>query len=77
MSNLNIQGKRVRIDRWVHAPSCVVRVQVDAVIPVDDPSEPCIEPEAVAFLRDVRRHAEQNDIAWLKSIGDGFVRVPA
>ena len=50
-----------------------MQVEVEAVIPVDDPSEPCFEPETVEFLRQVHERAKVGDIAWLKSIGKVFV----
>jgi hypothetical protein len=54
-----------------------VQVEVDAVIPVDDPSEACYEPETVDFLRQVREKADAVDIDWLKKVGKVYVRVPA
>jgi len=47
----------------------VVAVEVEAVIPEDDPSEPCYEAETVQLLRDVAEHAEQGDIEWLRQHG--------
>ena len=74
---MEFQGKRVRISRWIHAGLCVVRVEVDAVVPEDDPSEPCFEPATVEFLRDVRARAEAGDLDWLKNIGEVYTRIPA
>jgi len=53
----------------VRTHSLVVAVEVEAVIPEDDPSEPCYEAETVQLLRDVAEHAEQGDIAWLQQHG--------
>jgi hypothetical protein len=36
------------------------------VIPSGDPTEPCYESETVNFLREVREHADRNDVAWLQ-----------
>lgn len=74
---MSFEGKRVRLARWVHAGPCVVRVEVDAVVPVDDASEPCFEPATVEFLRDVYAHAEAGDLDWLKKIGTVYRRIPA
>ncbi len=74
---MTLEGKRVKQTRWVHAGSCVVKVEVDAVIPADDPSEPCFEPETVKFLKQVHERAEAGDIAWLKQVGQVFVAVSA
>ncbi|MBI4578080.1 MAG: hypothetical protein HY718_00165 [Planctomycetes bacterium] len=74
---MRIDGERVRRTRWIHAPACVVQVEVDAVIPVDDPTEPCFEPEVVEFLREVHEHAQIGDIEWLKTVGKVFVPTAA
>ena len=74
---MQLQGKRVKQYRWVHGLACVVRVEVEAVIPVDDPSEPCYEPQTVDFLKQVRERADVGDIAWLRKIGDVYPKVPA
>lgn len=74
---MKFEGTRVRRIRWVHAGPCVVQVEVEAVIPVDDPSEPCFEPATVEFLREVHSRAEAGDIEWLKRIGKVYAKVPA
>jgi hypothetical protein len=53
----------VRTDRFV------VAVEVEAVIPEDDPSEPCYEAETVQLLREVAEHAERGDVEWLRQHG--------
>lgn len=70
---MKIKGNRVKQIRWIHAGPCVVRVEVDAVIPVDDPSEPCLEPETVRFLKEVHEHAEAGDVEWLTTVGRVYV----
>ncbi|MEW6249806.1 MAG: hypothetical protein AB1716_04105 [Planctomycetota bacterium] len=74
---MKFEGKRVKQVRWIHAAACVVRVEVEAVIPIDDPSEPCFEPQTVEFLREVHARAETGDIAWLRNVGQVYTRVPA
>ncbi len=74
---MEFDGKRVKEDRWIHAGPCVVRVEVDAVIPGDDPSEPCYEQKTVEFLREVHERAEAGDVEWLKDVGDVYVRLSA
>ena len=74
---MEFEGDRVKEVRWIHAGPCVVRVEVDAVIPKDDPSEPCFEPGTVEFLRDVHERAEAGDVEWLKKVGDVYVRLSA
>jgi hypothetical protein len=53
----------------------VIAVDVELVIPVDDPSEPCYESETVESLRDVKEHAEQGDLAWLTRNGKVYAAV--
>ncbi len=74
---MKFEGKRVSEVRWIHAGPCVVRVEVEAVLPTDDPSEPCYEPETVDFLREVHERAEAGDVEWLKNVGDVYVRLSA
>lgn len=66
---MRIPGKRVRRTRLVRTPNLVVAVEVEAVIPKDDPSEPCYEAETVQLLRNIAEHAERGDIAWLQQHG--------
>ena len=73
---MQLEGQGVKRARWIHTDLCVVRVEVEAVIPRDDPSEPCYEPATVEFLREVHEHAEANDVDWLQRVGQVYVRVP-
>ena len=66
---MRIAGKRVPRTRLVRTHSFVVAVEVEAVIPEDDASEPCYEAETVQLLREVAEHAEQGDIEWLQRHG--------
>jgi hypothetical protein len=70
---MRVEGERVKRIRLVHTTRYVVAVEVEAVIPVDDPSEPCYEAETVQFLRQVREHAECGDEGWLKEHGKVYV----
>ena len=47
----------------------MVAVEVEMVIPPDDPSEPCIEAETVQMLRDIAEHAEHGDRQWIQQKG--------
>lgn len=74
---MKVEGKRIRVPRWIHAGPCVVRVEVEAVIPDADPSEPCFEPETVKWLREVHDHAVAGDVNWLETVGTVYVRKSA
>ena len=55
----------------------VIAVEVEMVIPADDPSEPCCESETVQCLREVKEHAERGDVAWLTQKGKVYAAVEA
>jgi hypothetical protein len=55
----------------------LVAVEVETVIPPDDPGEPCYEPETVQLLRQVKEHAERGDLDWLTQRGKVYAAVEA
>jgi hypothetical protein len=61
---MRIAGERVRRHRWIHTDRFVVTVE--AVIPPDDPGEPCFEAETVQLLKEVERRARLGDVECLK-----------
>ncbi len=63
--------------RLIQSAKYVIAVEVEMVIPVDDPSEPCYESETVQLLREVKEHAEQGDVAWLTRRGKVYAAVEA
>jgi hypothetical protein len=69
-----IKGKRIKVPRWIHAGPCVVRVEVEAVIPESDPSEPCLEPDVVRWLDEIHALAVAGRVDELAKIGDVYVR---
>jgi len=74
---MRISGERIRTTRWIHADRYVVAVEVEMVIPPDDPSEPCYESETVRWLKEVEEHARAGDVAWMKRIGKVYEAVDA
>ncbi len=70
---MRIDGERVKRTRLVRTDRYVVAVEVEAVIPADDPGEPCYEAETVQWLRQIRDHAERGDEVWLKQHGKVYV----
>lgn len=72
---MRIPGKRVPRTRLVRTAKFVVAVEVEAVIPDADPSEPCYESETVDLLREVQRRAEEADLPWLLSHGKVYTLV--
>ena len=74
---MNLPGKRVRRTRLVRTDRFVVAVDVEAVIPDADPSEPCFEPQVVELLRQVELRAKSGDVDWLKQHGKVYAAVEA
>lgn len=74
---MRIPGKRVTRTRMVRTDKFVIAVDVEAVIPDDDPSEPCFEPDTVRLLREVEAHAKQGDLEWLLQHGKVYQSVNA
>lgn len=74
---MRLNGKRVPRTRLVRTAKYVVAVDVEAVIPDADPSEPCYESETVEFLRQVESHARADDLPWLRSHGKVYAAVDA
>lgn len=74
---MRVAGERVKRTRLVQTERYVVAVEVEMVIPTDDPDEPCYESETVQFLREVKERAERGDLAWLTRNGKVYAAVEA
>ncbi len=74
---MRIPGKRVKRTRFVQTDRYVVALEVEMVIPVDDPSEPCYESETIQLLQEVKERAERGDVAWLSQKGKVYAAVGA
>jgi hypothetical protein len=74
---MRIHGERIKRTRLIQTEKYVVVVDVEIVVPVDDPSEPCYESETVQFLREVKQHAELGNLAWLRENGKVYVAMEA
>jgi len=59
-----VQGNRVKRTRLVQKGRYVVAVEVEMVVPPDDPGEPCCESETVELLREVAERAEHREIPF-------------
>lgn len=66
---MRITGERIKRTRLIQSEKYVIAVEVELVVPVDDPSEPCYESETVRLLQEVKEHAEREDVAWLSKKG--------
>ena len=74
---MRIPGERVTRTRLIQTDQYVVAVDVEMVIPPDDPSEPCYESETVQFLREVKKHAERGDVEWPNRCGKVYTALGA
>lgn len=74
---MRIPGQRIKRTRLVQSDRYVVAVEVEMVVPVDDPSEPCYEAETVNLLREVKERAAAGDLAWLQDRGKVYEAVGA
>ncbi|MBI3866392.1 MAG: hypothetical protein HY290_31315 [Planctomycetia bacterium] len=74
---MTIPGQRVKRTRLIQSEKYVVAVEVEMVIPADDPTEPCYESETVQLLKEIKEHADQGDVAWLKKKGKVYAAVGA
>lgn len=74
---MRITGERIKSKRFVQRGPYVVAVDIEMVIPVDDPSEPCLESETVELLKEIALRAEQGDVEWLKRHGEVYRQVDA
>jgi hypothetical protein len=74
---MRIPGQRIKKTRLIQTEKYVVAVEVEMVIPADDPSEPCYESETVQLLREIKEHAEQGDVDWFKKKGKVYAAVEA
>jgi hypothetical protein len=72
---MTLPGKRIQRTRLVRTDRFVVAVEVEAVIPDADPTEPVYEPTTVELLREVERRAKGGDVEWLKQHGKVYAAV--
>lgn len=74
---MKLAGERVRRTKLIRTDRYVVAVEVELVIPPDDPSEPCFEAETIQLLREVKERAERGDVEWLAQHGKVYEAMDA
>jgi len=74
---MRIAGQRIKRTRLVHTDRYIVAVDVELVVPDDDPSEPCYESETVQLLKDIEEQARQGNVAWLAKHGKVYEALTA
>jgi hypothetical protein len=71
---MNIDGTRIKKIRLIETNHYIIILNVEMVVPIDDPSEPCYEPAVVNFLQEVHEHIDKNDIPWLEQHGKVLIK---
>jgi hypothetical protein len=74
---MRIAGERIKRTRLIQTEKYVVAVEVEMVISIDDPSEPCYGAETIKLLQEIKEHAERDDLAWLITRGKVYTAVGA
>ncbi len=74
---MRIPGQRLKRTRLIQSDKYVVAVEVELVVPLEDPGEPCYESETVQHLKDVQEHADRGDVAWLARHGKVYAAIEA
>jgi hypothetical protein len=74
---MRIPGQCLKRTRLTQIDKYVVAVEVEMVVPADDPSEPCYESETVQLLREVIEPADREDLVWLQQHGKVYTSIDA
>lgn len=74
---MRIPGQRIKRTRLVQSDRYVVAVDVEMVVPIDDPSEPCYEAETINLLREIKERADVGDLGWLQRRGKVYEAIGA
>jgi hypothetical protein len=74
---MRIEGQRIKRTRLIQSDKYVVAVEVEMVIPPDEPSEPCYEAETIELLKQIKEHADQGDVTWLAQHGKVYAAIQA
>jgi hypothetical protein len=74
---MRIPGQQITRTRLIQTEKYVVAVNVEMVIPPDDPTEPCYESETIQLLREIKEHAERGDVEWPRGRGKVYAAVEA
>ncbi len=70
-------GQRIKRTRLIQTEKYVIAVEVEMVIPADDPSEPCYDSETVQLFREIQERAERGDLTWLTKQGKVYAALDA
>ncbi len=74
---MRLPGQRMKRTRLVQSDRYVIAVEVEMVVPIDDPSEPCYEAETINLLREIKERADAGDLSWLRRHGKVYEAIGA
>jgi len=61
--------RRERRTRWIKRGDYALEVEVDVIYPMDDPSEPCLDPKTVRWLDELATRLERGEVDHLDTVG--------
>ena len=73
----HLPGRRIRIPRWVFGDRYIVQVEVDAILPEDEPTEPCLEPATLHHLDQIQQWINSGQLDELEKAGAVYIRQSA
>jgi hypothetical protein len=74
---MELQGRRTKIERWIQAKLCVVRVEVDTIIFDAYPGDASLEPHIIRYLDELQHKADEGRVRELAEVGDVYIRQSA
>lgn len=74
---MQISGERIKRTRLIQTDRYVIAVEVEMIIPPDDPGEPCYTADAVKLLQEVKDRAERDELDWLQRHGKVYTAIGA
>ena len=71
---MNIPGQSIRVPKIILGDLCVLRLEVDAILPDFDPHEPVLSLETVRHLDHLQQLANEGRLDELQQQGVVYVR---
>jgi hypothetical protein len=69
------KDRKKRLIEWSTGGPYAVAVEVEAIYPQEEPSEPCFTPETIRYLEKLTEQAERGDLSALKKAGRVYIRL--
>ncbi len=72
-----MKGKRIKKEEWIHGSTVVLRLEVDAIRPDDDPDQAYFDVATVRLLERLQQLADEGNVSELSKHGAVYVRQSA